>query len=132
MNSKTKGSMAERELLHVFWDAGWGAVRISGSGCTTLPAPDLLVGNRQRWLAIECKCVKEDYKYFSKEDIDQIEMFAMRFGAEPIIAIKYYRRGWKFYKTSSLRNTEKGYCTKLGETVEENIMEVLKCKKKAN
>ena len=34
---KSKGTRTERELLHMFHEAGFGGIRAAGSGSTTLP-----------------------------------------------------------------------------------------------
>jgi len=56
--SKRKGTLYERELFHMFWNSSWAAVRSAGSGSTPLPAPDILAGNKEKLLAIECKAIK--------------------------------------------------------------------------
>src|SRR3989344_2901742 len=101
MGSKTKGSNAERELFHMFWQNNLACLRVAGSGSTTLPAPDLLVGGQGRVMAIECKALKEGIKYFDEEEIKQLETFAKTFGAEPWIAIRFNRQGWWFLQSNN-------------------------------
>ena len=80
MNQKAKGTNAERELVHRFWGKGWPCVRVAGSGCSRYPSPDLLAGNRERMVAIECKATKENSKYFPKEEIRLLrELFRNQF-----------------------------------------------------
>ncbi len=43
---KSKGSAAERELIHKFWANSWGAIRVAGSGSSQFPSPDILVGSK--------------------------------------------------------------------------------------
>ena len=38
MSLKSKGSNAERQLLHMFWDAGWACLRSAGSGSMNHPS----------------------------------------------------------------------------------------------
>jgi holliday junction resolvase Hjr len=109
MNHKSKGSNAERELVHFFWGIpGWSAIRVAGSGSSRFPCPDVLAGNRIRKLAIECKTVKQGNKYLSDEDIIQLKSFSGVFGAEPWIAVKF-RQEWFFLSIEDLKKTEKGY-----------------------
>ncbi|MBI4447966.1 hypothetical protein HY643_03220 [Candidatus Woesearchaeota archaeon] len=105
---KAKGSRAERELFHMFWEAKWHTVRSAGSGSTPLPNPDLIVGNaaEKRILAIECKSLKAGKKYFSTAEINQLKYFAEGFGAEPWIAIRFDTIGWFFLKTQELPKTK--------------------------
>jgi Holliday junction resolvase len=106
--NKAKGSNAERELISKFWEYGWGAMRAAGSGSTRFPSSDILASNRFRILAIECKAVKSDKKYFEKEEIEQLETFADKFGAEAWIGIRFSRKDWFFVKRSELLMTEGG------------------------
>lgn len=107
MSSKVKGSRTERELVHLFNETGiWSAIRVAGSGLTKDPNPDVLAGNRKRYLAIECKSIKGTSKYLYPEDISQIIDFASKFGAEPWIAIRFNNKGWYFLKTEDLNKTK--------------------------
>jgi Holliday junction resolvase len=106
---KAKGSMAERELLHMFWAAGWGATRAAGSGSVPLPSPDLLVGHASRTLALECKAIASDKKYFPKKEIDELIEFCARFGCEGWVALRRNRKGWVFLLLEDLRDCGKSY-----------------------
>lgn len=103
--SKIKGSKAERELFRMLWDNGWSVVRSAGSGCTQLPAPDLIAGNTTRAIAIECKSIKADRKYFYQDEIDQLNTFSSRFGAEPWIGVRFDKIGWYFFRTDKLERS---------------------------
>lgn len=107
--SKTKGSNAERELVHMLWAHSWAAIRSAGSGSMHFPSPDILAGNKIRRLAIESKATKEDKKYFPEEEIKQLMNFASYFGAEPWIAIKFTGMAWVFINPEDLEKTETGY-----------------------
>ncbi len=99
---KKKGSRIERELFHMFWDHGkWAALRVAGSGSTTLPAPDLLTGNSSRILAIECKSGK-GRRDIKKEQIEEFKKFSKLFGAEPWIAIRFDHMPWYFLRIEQL------------------------------
>jgi len=106
--SKTKGTRAERELLHLFWNTKeWAALRCPGSGSTPLPSPDILASNKKRILAIECKSIKNTTKYFQKEEIKQLKKFSDKFGAEPWIGIRFDKIGWFFINAEKIKNTNK-------------------------
>ena len=82
MNTKAKGSSAERELVHLFWRTeSWACFRAAGSGSTKYPCPDLIAGNNLRKLAIEVKNPGKDYKHLTKEQIEELQQFATTFGA---------------------------------------------------
>ncbi len=105
--SKGKGSRTERELVHLFNNTGeWAAIRVAGSGLTDDPNPDVLTGNKNRYLAIECKSIKGTSKYLYPEEIEQIVTFASKFGAEPWIAIRFNIKGWYFLKPEHLEKTK--------------------------
>ena len=110
---KRKGSRFERELLDLFWKEGFAAVRVAGSGSTSYPSPDLLVGNGKRFFALEVKMRKDLPLYISGEKLRELVMFSNLFGAEPLVALKLPRKKWKFFSISDLIETEKGY--KIGE-----------------
>ncbi len=104
---KAKGSRTERELTHMFNNTNsWAAIRVAGSGLTNDPNPDVLAGNAERYLAIECKSVKGTSKYLYPEEIDQITNFAIKFGAEPWLAIRFNHKGWYFLKPNDLEKTK--------------------------
>ena len=105
VNRKAKGTKGERELVHVFNQAGWSCVRIAGSGSSHYPSPDLLVGNAIRRLAIECKVTADQKKYLDQDDIEQLRIFSQRFGAEAWIAVRFPREPWYFLLLEDLENT---------------------------
>lgn len=109
MNKKAKGSNAERELIKMFWDNGFAAMRAAGSGSTSFPSPDIIAGNRIRRLAIECKTTRELKKYLSIEDIEQIKTFSVLFGAEPWIGVRFNILRWYFLSLEDLTKTASGY-----------------------
>jgi len=106
--SKSKGSRAERELLGLFWENNFAGFRVAGSGSTPLPSPDLLVGNGKRYLAIECKSLKNKTKYLEDEQIKELIEFSKRFGAEPWIGLRFNNIGWYFIQPHKLGKTRNG------------------------
>jgi len=133
MSRKSKGINAERDLIHKFWGIeSWVAVRIAGSGSMKYPSADLIVGNKDRKLAIECKTTKKNKKYFSKEEINQLKEFAERFGAEPWIAVKFDKKDWFFVLIEDLNETKKNFyisdeaAPKKGHTIEELTQKITK------
>ena len=75
MSSKSKGTKAERELLHLFWAKEWATIRSAGSGSMKYPGPDLIASNKARVLAIECKSTKKNKQYLEEYDIKQLKDF---------------------------------------------------------
>ncbi|MAG77961.1 Holliday junction resolvase [archaeon] len=104
--SKVKGSRAERELFHMLWDEGHAVVRSAGSGSTSKPAPDLITSDGDRVLAIECKSIKGDKKYFDVHEIVQLNLFAKVFGAEPWVGVRFDNVGWFFVKSTDLKKSK--------------------------
>ena len=111
--SKRKGSAGERELINKFWSAGWAAIRSAGSGSTSFPSPDLLVGNKQRVLAIEAKVTKDEKKYFPKEEVKQLVNFSKYFGAESWFAVKFKKKGWVFFSPEDLEEKENSFVSSI-------------------
>jgi len=109
MSLKSKGSNAERELLHLFWSKNWAAIRSAGSGSMKYPGPDLLVGNKARRLSIECKSSKSDKIYLNEKDMKQLRDFSDIFDAKPLFAVKFSRKSWIFLNLEDIEKTPKGY-----------------------
>lgn len=112
MKTKTKGSKAERELLHQFWEQGIPCIRIAGSGSMKYPCPDLLAGTPTRKLAIECKATGGNKQYLERKQVDDLRKFCTTFGAEGWIAVRFdhYSKkdelGWYFLTMEDLKETE--------------------------
>ena len=86
----------------MFWETKkWMPLRTAGSGSTPLPAPDLIVGNGSRVLAIECKSGK-GRRDIKKEQIEELTTFAKLFGAQPIIGVRFDNMPWYFLEISQL------------------------------
>ena len=109
MNTKAKGTKGERELIKLFNESGWSAIRAAGSGSQVYPSPDLLVGNAIRRLAIECKVTKNKKKYFQLEEIEQLKTFSRNFGAESWICVKFPQEKWFFIILEDLECTGKNH-----------------------
>jgi Holliday junction resolvase len=109
MNKKSKGTNAERDLIHQFNDNGWVAIRSAGSGSMHYASPDILAGNNLRRLAIECKTVNDTKKYFTKKEIDELVFFANKFGAEAWVAVRFDRIDWFFVTIEDLEIKDRSY-----------------------
>ena len=109
MSSKSKGSKAERELLHMFWAKNWACLRSAGSGSMRYPGPDLLVGNLVKRMAVECKTTRKLKLYLSDYDVNQLREFSKVFDARPWFAVRFLRTQWFFIALEDLEKTPKGY-----------------------
>ncbi len=108
---KNKGTRAERELLHKFWEREWACMRSAGSGSTTRPSPDLLASKDNKTLAIECKSIKNRSHHFNKEEINQLILFSEIFGAKPIIGMRFDKEGWFFLNAKTIPTNKNGNYT---------------------
>ena len=75
MITSRKGSNAERELLKMFLESNWGAIRIAGSGHTA-NAPDILAGHPGKLLVIECKSSKQPAIYVKQQEVMHVIEYA--------------------------------------------------------
>ncbi|MBS1267089.1 MAG: Holliday junction resolvase Hjc [Candidatus Woesearchaeota archaeon] len=107
MGIKAKGTNAERELIHMFWNNNWAAIRVAGSGSSRYPCPDVLAGDGIRTLAIECKSIKGSRKYIPLDEINNLMEFAKKFGAEPWIGVRFDNVDWFFLSKEDMIKTEK-------------------------
>lgn len=114
MSKKSKGINGERDLVHKFWQCGgWCAVRVAGSGSMKYPSADILASNKLRRVAIECKITKENKKYFSIEEIEQLKRFSDFYGAESWLAVKFNRSPWFFVSLDDLESTKRGFAVSI-------------------
>jgi holliday junction resolvase Hjr len=109
MSTKSRGTNAERDLVHKFWAVNWACFRAAGSGSSQFPTPDLITGNNIRKLAIEVKLTTYERQYFDKKEIADLQLFATLFGAEPWVAIKFLRHEWLFLTLEDLEETPKAF-----------------------
>ncbi|MCD4759925.1 Holliday junction resolvase [archaeon] len=106
-----KGANTERELFHMFWKNNWACMRAAGSGNTTMPAPDLIAGNKNNLLAIECKSTKKTSIYLKKQEIEQLTNFSNILNATSILAMRFNNNGWYFLNIEKLPKNKKGNYT---------------------
>lgn len=118
---KSKGSKAERDLIHLFWSKGFAAMRAAGSGSTQHPSPDILVGDGKHFFAFEVKSSKDKTKYLTKDEITQLDLFANSFGARPFVAIKFDSEKWYFLRLTDLRVTKKNYVVTLNQAKKKGL-----------
>lgn len=110
---KSKGSKAERDLIHLFWSKGFAAMRAAGSGSTQHPSPDVVAGNGKLFFAFECKSSHDKTKYLTKDEITQLDLFANSFGARAFVAMKFDGEPWYFLRLTNLKVTDKSYVVTL-------------------
>ncbi len=104
---KQKGSNAERELVAMFWEVGWTAARVAGSGSMKFPSPDVIAGKEGRKIVVECKSTKNPHQYIDADQINQLKTFASAFGAEPLVGVKFSTE-WHFFHPDDLEQTRNG------------------------
>ena len=109
MSHKSKGSNAERELVHLFWGRGWASVRVAGSGSAHYPSPDILAGNGVRRIAVECKSSGGMVKYLTSKEVGELQEFAHIFGAEAWIGVRFDDMKWHFLSVDDLKKSGDGF-----------------------
>jgi len=108
--SKAKGTRAERELFHLFWKNNFAAIRSAGSGSTTMPAPDILAGSKDKLFAIECKSIKNERQHFPKKEIQELIEFSNTINAIPYVGMRFDNYGWFFLDANKLeKNKNENY-----------------------
>ncbi|MFH1710807.1 MAG: Holliday junction resolvase Hjc [Nanoarchaeota archaeon] len=107
MGNKEKGANAERELYQMFIDNSFRAVRVAGSGMMENTSCDLIAGKDGKKYCIECKASKKTSKYITKEQISDFLVFSEIIGLEPVVAVKFNRKGWYFLNPKDLVDSGK-------------------------
>lgn len=112
------GSAKERELSNLLEDRGWAVMRSGGSGSgTTRARPDLIAGRGgERYWVIEEKYRGSSKQcYIEAEEAQMLLDFATRFGAEPIVMVRYSTRldgvaaaDWRVSSLGEVRTLENG------------------------
>lgn len=105
-NKKAKGTAAENELIHQFWDNEWVCVRVAGSGSTRFPSPDILASRGDKRIVMEVKVVNDVKKYFTGQEIRDLGYFGQKFGAEAWVGVKFSENQWFFMPTIELEMTK--------------------------
>lgn len=107
--AKQKGSAAERELLDILWENSFGVLRVAGSGSTQHDACDLIAGKNGKSYAIEVKACINGKQYISSDQMSELKTFSQAFGAIPLIAVKWTRKGWSVCPAEQVKATGKLY-----------------------
>ncbi len=110
MSNKTKGSNAERELVKIFTEQGWRALRVAGSGVNDDSPCDLIVGKvGSKGYALEAKSSKKNRIYITKAQIEDFMLFASMIGLKPALAIRFNYEGWLFLDPAFLEDSGKNW-----------------------
>lgn len=114
MSNKAKGSKAERELLSIFTENSWRAVRVAGSGVNENSPCDLIaakLGNKG--YTIEAKSSKKAQIYITKQQIEDFILFSSILGLSPVIALRFNYEGWLFIRPDQLEDSGKNWVISL-------------------
>lgn len=116
-----KGHSRERELVDMFWEAGYGVVRAPASGSATeRPLPDLVAADGDSYVAVEAKSSGGDAVYIDGTEAEDLIEFSRRFGAKARIGVRFDREDWYFFHPGDLHVTGGGnYRVKLEKALEE-------------
>lgn len=107
-----KGSNEERQVVKIFEEKGYGAIRVPASGARTKSdKPDVLAGNSKHYYAIEVKSSKNDYIYIREEQIEELIRFSAKFGATPLVCAKFTRKPYTIFNPYQLKRTNSGKYT---------------------
>lgn len=109
-SNKAKGSNAERELLKLFTEQGWRAVRVAGSGINEDSPCDLMAARvGRKGFTIEAKTSKKDRIYITKKQIEDFILFSSLIGLKPAIAVRFAYEGWLFLNPEHLVDSGKNW-----------------------
>ena len=109
MTKYNKGANAERELLRIIYNNGFGCVRIAGSGATILPSPDIVALSPNKKISFECKAWNSNYLNVSIEQMTELIKWGEISGTEVFVAWKIPQKGWFFLKPEHFNKKAKSY-----------------------
>ena len=104
MGKYSKGADYERELIQLFKNKNFAAVRVAGSGRARMEQPDILASNGEIILGIESKYSGSDYKTIVKEEVNALVTFCKQFGCIPVLAFRFPHTEWKFMIIETMIN----------------------------
>lgn len=111
---RKRGYDAEREIVAMFRDAGFMAVRVPVSAPSNEPLPDAFAVRGDRIIAIEVKS-QESYAYFKKKQVEKLHHFLEIHRLYPkrtaLLAAKFKWGGWSFIIAEKAQD----YSVKRGE-----------------
>ena len=114
MSNKQKGSNAERELLRLFTEHGWRAVRVAGSGVNDDSPCDMIAAKAKRkGFSVEAKSSKKSTIYITKSQIHDFMLFSHIIGLKPVLAIRFNYQGWLFLDPKYLKDSGKNFAVSL-------------------
>jgi len=114
MSNKSKGSNAERELVKIFTENGWRALRVAGSGVGDDSPCDIIAAKiGKKGHTIEAKSSKKSSIYITKRQIEDFVLFSSILGLQPIIAVRFNHQGWIFLKPEQLKDTGNNWAVSL-------------------
>jgi Holliday junction resolvase len=97
------GARIERQLVNTYTSLGWGALRVPTSGSATdRDLPDVLTGHphpdatdvaTSEAYAIEVKATSDTTAYAGRDELNALNRFANKFGAQPLIAAYFKQQG---------------------------------------
>lgn len=106
MSNKSKGSNAERELVRIFTEHGWRALRVAGSGVNDDSPCDIIAAKLgKKGYTIEAKSSKKDRIYITKSQIEDFVLYSHMIGLQAVIAVRFNYEGWIFLSPSQLEDT---------------------------
>src|SRR3989338_4357943 len=97
MAKYAKGANAERELIEMFWNNGYAAMRAAGSGVSRFPSADVIASNGKKTFAIESKAIKSGYVYLERDEIVKLLEFSQKFGARAFGGGRFWEDEWGFF-----------------------------------
>ncbi len=108
MTRYAKGANAERELIEMFWNSGYAAMRAAGSGVSRYPSVDVIASNGRKTFAVECKAIKSSCVYLEWDEIVKLLTFAQKFGADAYVGVRFAKDGWSFLEAGRIQTTKGG------------------------
>lgn len=108
MHRYGKGARGERELIHIFDEAGFNVIRAAGSGVNAL-SPDLLAFRRGKQYALECKAWNSDRVAIEHEKYEALLKWEENTGITTMLAWKMPYQGWYFAYLGELERNERSY-----------------------
>lgn len=102
MSYKKKGIQYEYKVMNILDYFGFACVRAPASGSSRKDLPDIICSNSNYTYAIEVKQRNKEKLYIDKSQVEEIMRFSDKFGAIPLIVVKFFKEPFRVFFANNL------------------------------
>lgn len=105
----------------MLFEEGFAVSRVAGSGCSTLPTPDIIAVKNKISVAIECKTKIGEYLNIKESQIEELKTWEKLSNCKSYIAWRLGKDSWYFLELKDLKKTKKAYSIKKEDIINKGM-----------